>query len=74
MNRQELEEALDLWMATDWDRSLIDNPDWENRGRVHDWRNHVPYGLMKFWGRLSDETKFVVFALAIEEAHNEVWD
>ena len=55
------------------DRQLA-NPEWDKRGRVHDWRNYVPAVLMDRWGTLSDETRLIVYAMAEEQAGREEWD
>ena len=67
-------DDLDVWYVTKTDIEQIDEPGWGERGRVHDWRNHVPLAIMKKWDDLSRESRFLVFAMAAEQAHNETWD
>jgi hypothetical protein len=49
-------------------------PAFEHRGRVHDWRNHVPSKIEAAWNSLSLETRLVVFGIAEELAGEERWD
>jgi len=50
------------------------DPDFGNARKCHDWRNHVPVGIMTIWGRLSLETRAVVYFMALERADREEWD
>lgn len=52
----------------------LDSPEFGREGRVHDWRNHVPDMVKGAWESLSMETRFVVYAMAKEQANNEEWD
>jgi len=52
----------------------ISDPKFDEAGRVHDWRNHVPFYLKEMWDRLSKETRLVLAILAAEAADEEPWD
>jgi hypothetical protein len=52
----------------------LDKPEFENAGRVHDWRNHVPDDIKEVWGQLSYEAKFIAAYVADEAAGKEEWD
>lgn len=52
----------------------LDNPEFENAGRVHDWRNHVPEEVKEQWDQLSLDAKQVAYLAAYNEAENEEWD
>ncbi|NQT15893.1 MAG: hypothetical protein HQ582_24265 [Planctomycetes bacterium] len=53
---------------------LLDNPDWENSHRVHDWRNHVSRELRGLWERLARETRLALMLQALESSEWEEWD
>lgn len=50
------------------------NPDFENAGRVHDWRNHVPEYLITHWCELTAREREIIACIAQEKANNEHWD
>jgi hypothetical protein len=52
----------------------LDNPEFENAGRVHDWRNHVPEEVKEQWDQLSVDAKRVAYLTAYNEAEREEWD
>ena len=49
-------------------------PKWDEAGRVHDWRNHVPEEIKILWDALTWEAREVAFFMACQEADMEVWD
>lgn len=53
----------------DWDA-----PDWDNAGRVHDWKNYVSKEVRAKWAAFSDELKMMLARQADEAASNEEWD
>lgn len=54
--------------------SAISNPQFENAGRVHDWRNYVPALLQEHWNELSVDSRLIVYAMAEDRASAEEWD
>jgi hypothetical protein len=52
----------------------LDAPDFERKGRVHDWRNYVPTALQRNWGELSPETRLAIYAVADMQADAENWE
>lgn len=52
----------------------LDNPDWEDKREVHNWKNYVPSYAKRNWTRLSLETRALVFCMTSKLAHNEDWD
>lgn len=59
--------------AMDW-RSVLENPEWEQSGRVHDWRNYVPEYIRESWPDLCLDARACCFLIACAAANNEVWD
>ena len=53
----------------DWDA-----PDWDNAGRVHDWKNYVSKEVRTKWATFSDELKMMLARQADEAAGNEEWE
>ncbi len=68
------EEILATSDALGFGTKDIDDPRFEEAGRVHDWRNHVPEGLEQIWPRLNRETRAAVFVMASALADREEWD
>ena len=60
----------------DWQRERIDinNPEFKKAGRIHDWRNHIPYPVKQIWNELSEEERKVFAQMAGISANNEDWD
>lgn len=54
--------------------SCIEEPDFEHKTMVHDWRNYVPDLIQRHWDKLSLESKMIVFAMADDRASAENWD
>ena len=55
-------------------RDNVENPDWDSRGKVHDWRNHVPPEIRDVWHMLGHEARLIAYAMAEDVAGNEEWD
>ena len=56
--------------SDDW----LVNPDFENAGRVHDWRNHVGEHVKAIWATLSDHARRAIALDADQRADAEEWD
>lgn len=65
-----------FWWFRDQDKIQIkiNNPEFENTRRVHDWRSHVPDWAIKSWKHLSAETRVVIYVMCEELADKEEWD
>lgn len=51
-----------------------DHPDWENAGRVHDWRNYTSGELRAMWDTFTLDQKRAIAENADEIASREEWD
>lgn len=49
-------------------------PEWDQRDRVHDWRNHVPEVIRLIWDDLGLEARCTAFVMASEKANAEEWE
>lgn len=56
------------------DTSMLENPKFEEAGKVHDWRNHVPEEFEKEWDNLTLREKQIIHFMAEKEADREEWD
>ncbi|NTF23521.1 hypothetical protein G6L37_34690 [Agrobacterium rubi] len=75
---------VELWVGqahpSDIDRitkdrmALLSNPDFDNAGKVHDWRNHVSEYVQSLWHEFSDEQRAAIALGAEDQAGNEEWD
>lgn len=54
-------------------RDLI-NPNFDDAGRVHDWRTHMPHEIVEVWMELDYTTRLAVALLAERLAENESWE
>lgn len=45
-----------------------------NRGKVHDWRNHVGEAVKSMWSTFSLEQRAAIAVDAYRSAYNEEWD
>lgn len=50
------------------------NPDWDNCGKVHEWKNYASPWLREYWSALSDEGKKCVSATLDDIAASEEWE
>lgn len=66
------EETLPIYDAA-LDRMLI-NPGWEDKGRIHNWRNYVDGDMKELWDSLSEETRLLILVQAEHQASREEWD
>jgi hypothetical protein len=49
-------------------------PDWENTGRVHDWRNYISEELRHIWWTFTVDQKMAIARNADDMADRERWD
>jgi hypothetical protein len=54
--------------------SEIEAVDWNEGGRVHNWRRYVPRELKQIWSELAVETLGAIYILAEREADKEYWE
>jgi hypothetical protein len=54
--------------------SVLDNPEFEKAGRVHDWRNYVPEEFQDAWPHLTEREKKIIVIMAQSQADREEWD
>lgn len=52
----------------------INNPDFENTSKVHDWRNYVPYDWQKNWAEFTERERQIIAVMSLSQADNEEWD
>ncbi len=52
----------------------IENPKFEERTKVHDWRNYVPFEWMNKWNEFSEREKKIIAVMAEMQAVNEDWN
>ena len=52
----------------------IDNPKWEEAGKVHDWRNYVGERTKAIWHTFTQEQRRAIALDADDSASNEEWD
>ena len=59
-----------------WDVTVEpwDSPEWDEGGRVHNWRNHVPQQLRDIWDTFTEVQKKILYDTFDEIAGNERWD
>lgn len=69
MNENKLKSIISEYTA-----EAILNPEWENAGRVNDWRNYIPEKLQEIWNDLSCDAKIIAYYMADEMAGREEWD
>lgn len=53
---------------------FLNNPDFENKSKVHDWRNYIPLDIQSIWLSLSEETRLIAAYMAERQADREDWD
>lgn len=61
-------------MLTERQEEWIENPSFENRAKVHNWRNHVMDAFKNKWHKLSVETRQVIIIMAEGKADQEEWE
>lgn len=65
---QEIMTDEDYWVPR------LNQPDFRNRGRVHDWRNHVPDELREMWPQLTFRERAIIALIADDLADGENWE
>lgn len=68
------DEVMDEAGGIDGCEGTLVDPKWGQAGKVHDWRNHVPYFLMRHWQRLTTESRAVAYLCARKSADREDWE
>jgi hypothetical protein len=73
--RSDLLQEFDFPVFSLLDRlDILSQPDFENRGQVHDWRNHVPESFRRQWAELNPESRAVIYVMAEIQAVREHWE
>lgn len=49
-------------------------PDWDNAGRIHDWRNKISDEVQAMWSSFTPEQQAALARQADEQASAEDWD
>ena len=52
----------------------VNNPDFKNKKRIHDWRNHVEDDWIENWDQLTERERKIICVMAQRLANNEDWD
>lgn len=50
------------------------SPDWENKRKVHDWKNYASHSLIGMWDNFTQEQKRVIAQSLQEAADREEWE
>jgi len=75
-DKEIIKEALGEFGFSDFKqlkRDLV-SPDFNNTGKVHDWKNYIPKAYVKNWASLDVNTKLAMYVIAEQVASNEEWD
>lgn len=48
--------------------------DFSFTGKVHNWRNYVPYEFISDWKDLTDRERAIIFYMANQQAKMEDWE
>ena len=54
--------------------SVLEDPQWKEAGRCHDWRNHIDSGTRKAWKDLPLLVRATLYIQAEAKASEEEWD
>ena len=57
-----------------WITCLIDNPRFEDAGKVHDWRNYISKEIQEAWLTFTTVQREMLIRQADEMAGQEEWD
>lgn len=49
-------------------------PDWDERGRVHNWKTYIPEDVRASWDALGYMGRWAAYRVAREMADSEEWD
>jgi len=52
----------------------INNPDFKNKSKVHDWRNYVPSDWQNNWEQFTKRERQIIAVMAQSQADKEEWD
>ena len=52
----------------------LKNPEFDNAGKVHDWRNYVDDLYIENWDKLTEREKIIIATMADKQASAEEWD
>lgn len=64
---EEIKKQIPKWID-------INNPEFDEKTNVHDWRNHIPEEIENIWGTLTERERILLCFVAEESASNEHWD
>lgn len=52
----------------------IDNPEFDNTSKVHNWRNYIPPDWKSNWKNFTESERKIMIIMAQIQADNENWD
>ena len=52
----------------------LENPDFKNLNKCHDWRNYVPYDWQRNWNEITERERKIIAVMAEMQAEDEEWD
>lgn len=52
----------------------INNPDFKNVSKTHDWRNYVPFNWQNNWEQLTERERKIIAVMSQMQADDEEWD
>ena len=52
----------------------LNDPKFEDSGRVHDWRNYIPNEWVECWSEFTEKERKIMAVMAETQANNEEWD
>jgi len=75
---QHIDETLTVLLADSGNPNAIlqklNSPNWNEGGRVHNWRNHIPEVVEKCWEQLPLAARVVAYVMAEKQASMEEWE
>jgi len=78
----EIQELLDILYPGNFSEDkkdkilqvLENHIDWNNRHRIHDWKNYVPGEIKNIWTELTINEKLLIYYQCGIQVDNEEWD
>lgn len=52
----------------------VNNPEFDKKNKVQDWRNYVPYEWEEHWNEFTDRERKIIAVMAETQADQEEWD
>lgn len=75
VNKYSLDEEIQKeFDYVNYNKVDLNNVDFSNKNKVHEWKNYIEDIYIRHWNELTDREKKIIYISCKEQADREEWD